>query len=149
LPGIGSHCGATRVTLRQQNNGAVSGGVDRIPSGTVDETHQVIMLAALRIPGSSRRFTTHRKPCNRMPALSTRQRWIRLSLCALTSGVLSSFPARSLAAPPDDGFHLKYGGGIWATSLNGTVGVRNVQSDVDADFGDLFDKLNFALSPSV
>jgi hypothetical protein len=67
----------------------------------------------------------------------------------LTSVVLSTFPARLSAAPSDDDFHLKYGGGIWATSLNGTVGVRNVQSDVDADFGDLLDKLNFALSPRV
>lgn len=56
---------------------------------------------------------------------------------------------RASAAEPDDAWHLTTRGGIWATSLNGTVGARNVKSDVDIGFDDLIDKTAFALNPSI
>lgn len=62
---------------------------------------------------------------------------------------MSAFAAPSNAAPPDDGWHLQTSGGIWAMSIDGTVGVRDVESDVDVSFSDLFDKTSFSLNPGV
>jgi hypothetical protein len=55
----------------------------------------------------------------------------------------------SPAAPPDDDWHLQTSFNIWATSLDGKVGVRNLESDVNVDFSDLFDKSAFAFNPVI
>jgi hypothetical protein len=51
------------------------------------------------------------------------------------------------ADPPDDNFHLRTGAGMWLMSMNGKTGVRNTTVDVDADFSDIWDNLNFAFNP--
>jgi hypothetical protein len=53
------------------------------------------------------------------------------------------------AAAPDDQLHLDSSFGVWALSAHGTVGVRRLNADVDASFGDIVENLDLALMPGV
>ncbi|MBC8108216.1 MAG: outer membrane beta-barrel protein [Anaerolineae bacterium] len=76
--------------------------------------------------------------------------WFIRMVAALSTVLMCSFVAPSFAAPPpDDAWHLNTTFGIWAMSLDGKVGVGNVESDVNVDFGDLIDKTAFSLNPGV
>lgn len=82
-----------------------------------------------------------------MPSL--RLPFVRIILTAMVVNMAAAADARAAAPRPDDELHLRTSFGLWGMSAEGSVGARNVESDVDVSFGDILENLNFAVMPGI
>lgn len=58
-------------------------------------------------------------------------------------------PAPARGQMPDEELYFRAGFGFWFLSLDGDVGVGNLESEVDVGFDDLLDKTTLSLNPSL
>jgi len=72
-----------------------------------------------------------------------------LYICAAVAFSIVCSNGTAQAQEPDDDWHFASSFGIWAMAAKGNVGVRNVESDVDATFSDILDKAQVALNPGL
>ena len=64
---------------------------------------------------------------------------VMVTLLAISVGTAADVRA---VAPPDDELHLSAELALWGTFVDGTVGVKGVETDVNVDFADILDSLN-------
>jgi hypothetical protein len=68
---------------------------------------------------------------------------VPVSVVVCISTLVNVHPAASAAPPPDDDWHLTTELALWATSASGSAGIKGIQTDVDVNFADIFNDLDF------
>jgi opacity protein-like surface antigen len=76
-------------------------------------------------------------------------RYVRrlVAACAAAIGLVSG--GALAQTPPEDGWRLEVTPYFWGSSLDGTVGVRGVEADVEAEFEDIVENLDSAFMGTI